>query len=336
MTILFVGNTPAQFYASSAELEYDTSTEHRDSDFVPNDIGYTVSEGGTTYFDHELDSEVTDFWLHYRMYFPRVDNFNVLDNQRWVTLYDGSDNVLLRFEGHRPNNWIDVVGDTTGVGASFGLGQMRSFTIDIHVEVNGTTDITGTLYVNGAKVSTATVANTGGRGGVARVLWENYNTTQLNSGSQDTSHVSEIIMTSGEPTRGWRLAQLNPSAAGNHTDFTGTPDTLADGDLASGVSAGADGDRMSNTLTAYGGPATASGIRAVVAATVAAKGDAGPDRLSQSVRIGGTDYDGTPVDLATEYQPLFTIWDNDPASGVGWDTADFATMELGLLAEVAP
>lgn len=332
MTILFVGNTPAQLLADSGSLTFGTSTEHRDAAFVPGDIEYTVYENGGTPFGLELPSVATDFWLHYRMYAPRADNFVPMGGKRWLKVYDADDNELLRFEGDTSLNRIDVVGDTTGTSDSFPLGQQQNYTIDIHVVVDGTTSITGTVYVNGGKVGTATAANVGAKGGAARVLFENYNIVQLNSGSQDQMHLSEIIATDGESTRGWRLAQLDPAGAGALTDFSGGFAALADGDLASGVGGAADGDRMTSTLSAYGGPSTSVAVRAVVAAAVAAKGPTGPGTLKQSLRIGGTNYDGAAKALDEELAQYVEVWDNDPSTAVPWDTADFGSVELGLLA----
>ena len=336
MTILFAANTPADFLQADDDhgLFYSTDTESRDANYVPHDIGFTAYEYAATPFGMEFSSPSTDFWLHFRVYIPGVSSSGARNDFYLLALYDASDNMIARIRGFDADFYAQAIADTTVTGASMPTGANRTWILDLHVVVNGTTDITVDMYLNGARVSSATAANTGGLGGVSRVLFENNNVANVaGGGTSDTMHYSEIVCLDGESPRGWRLSELFPASAGDHTDFDGDYTELGDENLASAAAGGANGDRVSSNLSTYNGPASSSAIRAVVSKAVAAKGTTGPGTLVQSLRIGATDYDGSSVALSTDYASLMEVWDNNPATASGWATSDFAGTQIGLKAE---
>lgn len=91
---------------------------------------------------------------------------------------------------------------------------------------------------------------------------------------------------------------------------------------------------VSSNVSAYGGEPTPASIRAVVIRAVAQRGTSGVSQLTQFLRIGGTNYDGSAVAFATGEQKIMQeVYDNNPATAGAWAVADLASIEMGLLAE---
>lgn len=132
------------------------------------------------------------------------------------------------------------------------------------------------------------------------------------------------------------VTYLAPTGAGAHADFT--PNTGAnyaavdeaneDGDTTY-VASSTVGQRDSYSLGDL--PAGAAAVDGVKAILCAKKTDAGTRAIARSFRIGATDYDGTGVNLGTDYVYLDTgVVALNPATGVAWAAADVNGMELGM------
>lgn len=328
MTLLNVANTPADFIADGSDenLSYNTTTLHRDSSYVPNDIMTEVKAGQGNPFSIINDAEYTDFWIHFR---HRTANL----------VYGSVDGILLSFKDSNEDiiarlDWIDdairiqAVGDTTVSGSQYELPSFTSVTIDVHIELTGG-NIVATYYHNGSQLSQATAANTGGKGGVKSVVFDQLDVTY----NTQNTYYSEIILTDGEPTLGWRLACMVPDTDGDHTDFVGGADKIGDSDIITAAGASNDGDRLSSNLTAYGGPTTPASIRAVVAKCVVSKGDTGPQHMRQFLRISATDYDGSQAALSVDTANYMEEWATNPATAAPWDTSDLTGLQVGIKAE---
>lgn len=139
---------------------------------------------------------------------------------------------------------------------------------------------------------------------------------------------SEFIVTDNESTIGWRLATLEPNAAGTYTAWKGVPTNLAV--LGDGLSISSDtaGEKESWTLSAYGGPATASGVRAVVNKFFAQAGAFPPTQIRPFIRHAATDVAGITFTPSGAFH--MEVLDNNPQTTLTWDTADLATLEVGV------
>lgn len=326
MAIEFVGNTLSDFFAdaSGGSLTSVTSTNIRDSALCANELAVAIQGGNSSPFSIVLDSAAVDCWIHCRVDFNGIGS-NAAGGD-WLKVYDASDNEIAIIDFTSDDLRAQAVGDSTVNGTTIENWPNDGMTLDVHVVVNGSTDITVSFYKDGSLLSEAVAANTGAKGGAKTITFTNFDLTFNNQ----TNYYSEFIVTSGgESTIGWRLGCLEPDGTGNHTDFEGDYVELSDDDLATAAATGTNGDRVSSTVT-YGGPSTSGGIRAVIAKCVATKGDSGPGTLKQFLRISATNYDGSGEALTINNMAYMEEWATNPATASAWQSSDLTGIEVGV------
>lgn len=322
MSIIFVGNTPGDVGGSAAN---STSATGRDSSYSPNSIRVDSTAGTLAPFLATFSAvPAGDVWLHFRLRLP--DYFNSSADGDLVDFRDDQGTLVARVDISNGSIGAQAIGDTTVAGAYVGYTSMVTVTLDVKVVVGA--DITIEVYQGEALISTATAANTGGKGVPVDCNFRNFDTSQL---STSDLYYTEIIATDGEPTLGWRLATLQPSAAGDYSDLVGAVSNLLNEDDGLAMESATVGHKASWSLSAYNGPASpGGGVRAVVSKTHSTKGATGPQNIRPFLRIGGTDYPGpadvTPAGLIGE----MAVWDQNPATAAAWATADFASMQQGI------
>ncbi|AMO44113.1 hypothetical protein vBRpoSV10_54 [Ruegeria phage vB_RpoS-V10] len=319
MTILFVGNTPEDVGGVTVST---TATTERDALYNTSAISAQVGPYSTP-LGIQLPTTSADMWLHFRQYFT-VGMVGGSADGEVLSIYAAGGNKIATID-LLDGTWIPIVyGATTVTGAAMAMGA-GVLTLDIHLEVS--TNITLTFYVGGVLMTTATAA-VGAAGPASRIVWSNEDTS---SGFENT-YYSEFIVTDGESTIGWRLATLAPDADGTHTAWVGDYAALTTAQDGSTISAATAGLRESWNLGPYNGPVMASGVRAVVSKLFAQKGQTGPQHIVPFTRIGGVDYDLSAI-TPTPLAPIMGIWDNDPSTGVTWNTAALAAIEMGVKSE---
>ena len=116
---------------------------------------------------------------------------------------------------------------------------------------------------------------------------------------------------------------LAPVPAG---DFGQVNDITEDGDLSYLTSATAT-DRDTFTFPDVGVVGT---VKAVAINHVSRKDDAGTRKIATSVRAGGTDYDGTGVEVSTSWAAYQEIREVDPSTTDPWDVTDIDAAEFGI------
>lgn len=331
MTIEFVGNTLADFLAdvSGAGMEHYSSegSDRYDETRVPNALYVPIDANGTSPFTIYTEAEAADCWVHFQYRNPEMYANGAGGALIWV--YDESDNILGGIDAISDSLRAYANGDSAQYGLQSAMASLEFQTIDLHVEVDAS-NITVTLYKNGSQISTAVSSNTGGKGGVKRIFFVNDDMSYYDGSS---SYFSEFIVTGGgESTLGWRLSCIEPTGEGNYTDWDGGFAQLANPDIAVSAGASADGERVSSTVT-YNGEATPAGIRAVILKTLVSKGDVGPGTVKPFLRIGATDYEGASQPVTTNMDSYDEVWENNPATSAAWDTADIASLEIGIKAE---
>ncbi len=321
MAILFVGSTVADFGGNTIP---NTSTNARDPNFTPVGIQITADpdESGSA-FNVITPSASGDVWLHF---YHKTDRF--------MAYGDRGDGYLWRwFSGGVEVGRLDLKNDEwflEGGGQSIPVTKLLTninMTYDFKFTQDGTT-VTISMYTNG--VLEGSISYLSALGPVDQFNFDHYDLL-WNSGLR-TWYYSEVIITDDEPTLGWRLSTLTPNTNGNYNEWAG--DVAGVQGVADGQSISSDtpNERQSWTLSTYGGPATSSGVRAVVNKIIASDGaGSGPSNITPFTRHGSTDHDGTaysPDGLAK-----MVILDDDPDTGLTWDTADLATLEVGVKSE---
>lgn len=285
----------------------------RDGQLVPMSFLLPAAPSGTVF-------------VHFRVEYDIETPTNTSIDGHWLSIYDADNNLLARADILDAKLRPQAYGDTTVAGAS--MPMLSLMTIDVAVTVGATISVS--VYLAGSLVSTAVANNTAGKGVPAQVVIDPFDLAD-NSGAK--VGFSEIVVTDGEDTRAWRLSMLSPAGAGNYAQWAGGATELADDLSLTGASPTAPGQRVSSTLSAYAGPATPAGIRAVVARANLVASTAGGSQVRQFLRIGGVDYDGPIHNLTSTMAAYNAEWAVNPATGLPWTTADLAGVEIGLKSE---
>lgn len=334
MTVHFVGGTAQDFFAEGSTVLTDvTTTNARDTAYSDYELRQTQIRDASTPISQEFPPS-PDMWAHYRTRYA-VDIFGQFASGYFLQVFNAAGQLLARLQKVGTNSsapvFCTVYGDTTENAANSILtGNLAFFTEDVRVRVTATS-ITMDYYRDGSLVNTATAANTtGSKGPATRFEWSSNDVVDGTSGFQ---YFSEIIITDGESTLGWRLGTLTPDGVGFHADFDGNWEELSDLNFTTAAATDTDGDRVSSTLSAYGGTATTTNVRGVFGKAIASRGDTGPANAVQFIRIGSTDYDGATQALAVDNTSLLQEWSVNPATSSPWDTAALAALELGIKAE---
>jgi hypothetical protein len=63
---------------------------------------------------------------------------------------------------------------------------------------------------------------------------------------------------------------------------------------------------------------------------VSRKDDAGVRKIATSVRTGGTNYDGTGVEVSTSWAAYQEIREEDPSTTDPWEVTDINAAEFGI------
>jgi len=177
--------------------------------------------------------------------------------------------------------------------------------------------------------SSATAANTAGKGRPVRCVWRNLHLFDYFNPA--TWYYAHVAVLDGVSTIGRRFARRRPDLVGTYDAFSGGIDAIKDGDIATRAASDIAGQRLSFSLAGPSGPAAASNVAAVHVKQLAQLGTAGPTGIAGFLRIGGIDFDaaaGAPsADMPT---PLYSSWDLNPADSTPW-TAATLPAEVGIV-----
>jgi hypothetical protein len=322
MAILFVGGRASDLGGVTSP-NYSATTF--DAAFSTESAQVTpIFNGGAAGFNIFHDAAVSGVtWYHF---YVRTPGFLASGNNdgHWFTMYDAANNPIARCDVLDANYRAQVFGDTTEVGTNFALSENTNITVDVKVEVGA--NITMEIYFNGGLLSSATAANTGAKPSPTLFAMEHDDIVYTSSG--DEFYYSEVMLTDNENTLGWRLSTLVPGGQGAHADWEGDFSDLVNFGDGTNIGSATPNQKESWTLSAYSGPATSAGVRAVVNAIQGNVGVSGPTQIAPFVRFGGTDVEQAAY--TPDGTSMFQVLDVNPVTGAPWDTADLATVEMGV------
>lgn len=323
MTILFIGSSPSDIGGATIE---NTSTNGRDPNFTP--VGSKVRGNFNTNgapFSISFDAPSGDLWIHYKFY-TNAEGYNLSHSNsdgNYLYFYSGSDRIA--YIDVENGAWRLVIGNEITVINKPPLKQTVDF--DYKVTSDGT-NITFEQYIGGTLQFSITKPYTGGK--CDRISFTHYDLVSYDGSDRDWCY-SEMIVTDGEPTIGWRLSTLTSAANGTFNDWNGDyTGVQAVGD-GNGIASDAVGEKQSWTLSTYNGPTTGGGIRALASRYVGSSGTSGPANITPFVKKGASEADSTPLSL--DGTPKIHVMDNDPVTNAPWNSADLATLELGVRSE---
>jgi hypothetical protein len=272
-----------------------------------------------------------DLWLGFRYVPPNSDAADI--NEIAASFLDIYDANLVRIAQVQPLSTTEryhavARGDTTVQGSSsFTASGGQPVWIDIRVAVGAS--ITVAFYVDGVLQSSATAANSLGRGKPVQVVFANAGLH--GSSSNRTWYYAHIAALDGVSTIGRRFVRHTPNAIASFNQMTGSIDALRDGNIATRVASTAVGQRMSFSLTGPTGPAAGSAIAGVHLKQVAQAGTDGPDATAGFLRIGGVTHDAPPVSVPTlAPTPVYASWALNPADASPWSNLTLPT-EVGIV-----
>lgn len=301
------GNNPA---TSTDGTKYD-NTRVPYAISVPNGVNVPMKS------NHVAPSGDT-VWYHFRARFD--SSLGAAQDGNIGVIKDSLGTTVAELDLSNGGCAARVFGDTNVVGAFSGaLGSGSILEFDLKMVINGS-EVTLEFYLGQALQSTATALNTGGLT-VAR----RFEFTQLDS---NQLRFSEFLV-AAEDTRNARLDRIDPSTAGNYTAWSGVVANLGDDDDGTSMFTDTAANRQSANMDTYG---SGNNIAAVVLNSRASAGAGGPQTLTQFLRTGGTDYDGSGVTLSPSVDNVIENYELDPSDSLAWDAAGVNAMEIGLLA----
>lgn len=317
--ILFVGSSPEDLGGICTE---NTTTNARDADFTT--IGSRVDgDFDATFgtFSITFPAPSGDLWMHFLHNTNSAGAYGGFGDGHWMIFWSGGTEVG-RIDLNNDLWFLEGGGESTAVSKQ---AYLVDTTYDFKCTRNGTT-VTITMYING--IEEASISYASSVAAVDRVTFDH--SDLIWNTSSRVWYYSEFIVTDGESTIGWRLAGLDPLADGAHTAWDGTVAGVQEFGDGQSISIDAVDIRQSWTLGTYAGPATASGVRAVVNKFTGAQGGSGsgPTTIVPFTRHTATDEDGTP--FSPDGTSHMEVLDNDPNTAAPWDTSDLAAMQVGV------
>ena len=320
MTILFVGSSPSDLGGNMTEY---TDTFGRDPNFTPVGSVYGPVDNDDSGFGFRanFDTPVSNtIWIHF-LY--NSNNPGIFNNK--------ADGYFMRFFSETTEiARIDLKDDNfyAEVGSAFAEFpkpvQSTNMTFDISVTSTGSA-VTIAVYQNGALQ--AQVLGMLAAGKCDNITFDFYDMVSSISAVL-LYRISEVIVTDNVPTLGWRLATLLPDAQGTYNAWDGAIANLTTFGDGQSISTDTNNLKESWTLSPYLGPVTDSGVYAVVNKIIANISNAGPSQITPFIRHAGVDVEGTPfVPVPGGYSEILYT---NPQTGLPWDTADFAALEIGV------
>lgn len=316
MTILFVGSTVDEL---GGGLQRSTAATGRDADFTPECAFAQIESDMNSAFGIQFAQAASETWIHWYCHATAFET-NVNVDGYWFALYNENGEMAQMDLDNGQMRWFAQA--TTADAPSWPVNT--DFMVDLRIAADGT-NIIYDYYVNGVLQSTLTVADTGGC--PTKIIFAHDDVRYIEN---FRIYYSEFIITDGETTTGWRLSSLVADADGANTDWTGDYTHVTAASDGKSITTDTLNAKESWSVSTYNGPSLTSGIRAVVSALHADRGAGGPEQITPIVRIGGTDYEGTP--FTPDGSLHLSVIDNDPSTEGPWASATFASMELGVKA----
>ncbi len=327
--ILHLGHQPTDLSGTAGVLS--TVAAGFDADLDVNGLRFSGSRGQAFPFAIGFAPPAGDMWLGFRYVTPSADADTIVESDAsFIEIFDAQQNRIAQVQPSSSTNRYHAVarGDTVVQGASSytaGIGQSQW--IDVHVAVAA--EITVAFYVDGLLQSSATAANTAGKGKPVQVVLGNLG---LHGGSTArTWYYAHFAVLDGVSTIGRRFVRRVPDAIASFNQMAGSIDALRDGNIATRVASTAPGQRLSFSLTGPTGPAAASAIAGLHIKQIAQAGTQGPQATAGFLRIGGISHDAAPVTVPVVAPvSVYSSWALNPADGSLWNSATLPA-EVGIV-----
>ncbi|AID16851.1 hypothetical protein vBDshPR2C_36 [Dinoroseobacter phage vBDshPR2C] len=330
MSILFVGSRASDFGGVAIP---ETNATYFDSAYSSEaaEVSAIFNVGLTGFQIPHNEAVSGTVWYHFSVYTGTYLT-SANNDGYWLALLDVSGSELGRINITDGVYRAQVFGDTTEESlASIAISEATFQTFDIKFTAGANLEMT--VYQNGVLQATVTAANTGAKPAPRRISFDHSDMVYSTTANNLKFYYSEVVITDNESTVGWRIATLTPAANGNYNNWNGGYADIVSSKDGLFINSQNTNERQSWTLSAYGGPATTTAVRAVVNTFfgVAGAGGTGPQNIAPFVRHASTDVDGSNMVLG---ERILVEYTTNPQTSLAWDTADLATLEVGVLSKV--
>lgn len=319
--VLFAGSDPLDFLGGIMSR----NTTFVDTDYVPAGftIGYAFESGRCTI---PLPGEHDDLWLHFRARTGTSTNKNGTGAGVGFHRDEAPLATAIKVTGINLSARVYDNGLVAATGPTTLPGWVPStyYTFDFNF-YHDDDDLHFDCYLNGTLFSSAQTTLAGGPVLPDRITLASF----FGNTSTSTGIFSEVLVTSGLPTIGLRLAQLSPIAAGTYSEMFGDYTDLNDPTEMVSVVGSAPGQRFSWEPSPYLGPGSPLGVHAVAAGIQHSRFMGTPTDVEQMVRVGGNDFYGAKIPSGILRSDFTTWWEN-PDTGQPWSPSDLANLEVGF------
>ena len=327
--ILHLGHQPTDISGISGLIS--TAAAAFDATLDVNGIRFIGNRGMSAPFSLYVPEPAGDLWLGFRYVPPDFDASFIFEAfASFLEFHDANNLVLAQIKPvHTTDRYHAIAHGDTSVQASSSYTASSGQPVWVDVRVAVGADITIDFHVDGVLHSTATAANTTGKGKPRHVIFRN--TALHGSFANRTWYYAHVAVLDGVSTIGRRFVRRSPAAIASFNQMVGSVAALADGDIATRVASTAPGQRMSFTLSGPTGPAAVSAIAGVHIKQIVQAGTDGPDATAGFLRIGGVNHDVPPVTVPSlAPKPVWSSWAVNPTDASPWDASTLPT-EVGIL-----
>ena len=305
-----------------------TDAGYFDASLDVNSLYYFGTRALVAPFSLPMKAPSGELWLGFRYVPPSGDVAAMVAGAKFLEFRDASKALVAQIlpTVGTPNYNAVANGDTTVSGTTaYVLAPAQVQWLDVRVAVGA--NITIDFYQDGVLMSTATAANTAGKGKPVLVTFANA-VMHSGYGARAWSY-AHIAALDGVSTIGRRFVRRTPDLIGFYNQMAGSIDALKDNDIATRVASDTPGQRMSFSLA---GPAVPpSVIAGVHVKQVAQGGTTGPASTADFLRIGGVNYDAAVAPVSTILpEPVYASWALNPADSSAWTDLTLPT-EVGIL-----
>jgi len=185
------------------------------------------------------------------------------------------------------------------------------------------TDVTASLVINGAFITSATVSNTNGNVGKPVTM----NFAYIDSINGGPGYASGILVTE-EDIGNLGFVKLKAASIGTDADLVGTVANVSDDNLLTGVIADATNEKISFNMETFSG---ANLIKSYVTSAVLSAGESAPSNYRFYLLIGGVQYPGATQSInSNTTQFVREEWTTDPSDGLPWTEAKINAAQVGI------
>ena len=325
------GTTPGG--SNDVRFDKNTTAGRFDSDYSRASIKHPTGSACTwTLASSPAYDTVNSLWLHMN---SLAGSSQDVDN---IWIRDGSGDLIYGIEKNSgttsctmyARSYNDAQAETVVSEGVTAGGVLRDF--DWHFDI---ANDEVKFYVDGVLEGTHSIDLNQRTGGTLMVDVEFDGDTP-----SDNYGFSQLIVVTEDSTIGWKVKDLNPDGAGNHTDWTGAytdvNENLYDPTAENTIAAA--GSQSYTYDDVQGGIQTGQEIKGVCVSTVAAAdASAAAPNVQNFVRTNATDYNlGSPVDVegGDNRSAIVDYMTTNPDTGSKWTFSEINAAEFGFKSSV--